>query len=96
LREDYGVAFIGRSLFRSSVELPANVPVGLLMARVYLFRDGELLSKFSTRVTLERKGLELFLFDFAHDYPLLYGSFAVLAAIGCGLAASALFGRPTT
>lgn len=92
-REDTGVAFIGRSLFRSSIELPANIPVGELGARVYLLRDGELLSQFRTRVGLERKGLELFLYDFAHEKSLLYGILAVALAVLSGFAASSIFRR---
>jgi uncharacterized protein (TIGR02186 family) len=88
LRDDYGVAFIGRSLFRSSVELPPNVPVGPLTARVYLFRQGELLSSFSTTVGLEREGIELLLYRFAMSFPLLYGLFAVAVAVAAGLLAS--------
>ena len=33
-RDEYGVIFIGRSLFRSSIDLPANVPVGQLGPRL--------------------------------------------------------------
>jgi uncharacterized protein (TIGR02186 family) len=87
------VAFIGRSLFRSSVELPPNVPVGPLTARVYLFREGELLSTFTTSVRLEREGVELLLYRFAMHYPLLYGIFAVVVAVGAGLLASTGFRR---
>jgi uncharacterized protein (TIGR02186 family) len=93
LRDDYGVAFIGRSLFRSSIELPPNVPVGPLTARVYLFREGELLSTFTTSVKLEREGIELVLYRFAMNYPLLYGIFAVVVAVGAGLLASTGFRR---
>ena len=53
-----GVTFTGRSLFRSTIALPANVPVGPLVARTYLFRDGQVLSAQINRVTLERAGLE--------------------------------------
>ncbi len=93
LREDYGVAFIGRSLFRTSIELPANIPVGRLQARVYLFHEGKMLSRYSTRVNLQRSGFELWIYDFAQDYAVLYGSLTVLLALGCGLAASAVFRR---
>lgn len=90
-KSDYGVAFIGRSLFRSTISLPANVPVGPLVAHIYLFKDGKLLSKHSNRVTLQREGLERYLHSFAFDFPLLYGIFAVLIAVASGLIASALF-----
>lgn len=93
LKQDYGVIFIGKSLFRSSIALPANVPVGPLTARVYLFREGDLLSAFSSRVRFEREGLELWLYRFAMRQPTLYGLFAVLVAVTAGLIASALFRR---
>lgn len=88
---DYGVAFIGRSLFRATIELPANVPVGPVKARVYLIRDGAVLSEATTTVTLSRQGFELLMYNFAHKQPLLYGLFCVALAVGAGLLASAVF-----
>ena len=93
IEDKYGVAFIGRSLFRASIDLPANVPVGPLEARVHLFREGRLLSTYRTRVNLRREGLERFLHTAAFSYPLLYGVFTVLLSVGAGLAASTVFRR---
>ncbi|MCB1521848.1 MAG: TIGR02186 family protein [Hyphomicrobiaceae bacterium] len=92
-KRDYGVVFIGRSLFRSTITLPANVPVGPLSARTFLFKDGKLLSSHTSKVSLQREGIERLLHSFAFDYPLLYGIFAVLTAVAAGLIASALFRR---
>jgi uncharacterized protein (TIGR02186 family) len=92
-QEEYGVAFIGRSLFRASVDLPANVTVGPFETRVFLFRDGELLSRYTARLNLEREGVEEVIHGFALQYPLLYGMAAVLLAVSCGLIASAVFRR---
>ena len=93
VQEQYGVVFIGRSLFRASIELPANVPVGPLVARVHLLREGRLLSTYTARVNLERQGLERLLHNFAFDYGLLYGMFTVGVAVAAALIASALFRR---
>ncbi|MGQ0672254.1 MAG: TIGR02186 family protein [Hyphomicrobium sp.] len=93
LKEDYDVAFIGRSLFRTTVELPANIAVGPVDAHVYLFRDGKLLSQYASRVNLERAGVELWLHGFANRYPLFYGLFTVAVAVSAGLLASAVFRR---
>jgi uncharacterized protein (TIGR02186 family) len=90
-----GVTFTGRSLFRATISLPANVPVGPLVARTYLFRDGEVLSAHIARVTLERTGIERLLHNFAFRSPLTYGVFAVVLAILSGLLASAFFRRQT-
>jgi uncharacterized protein (TIGR02186 family) len=92
-RDDYGVIFTGRSLFRSTISLPATVPVGPLSARVFLFQDGKLLSRYQARVVLEREGIERWLYAFAMDRPFLYGLVAVLLAVATGLVASALFRR---
>lgn len=88
LTADYGVIFIGRSLFRSTISLPPNVPVGPLTARVYLFKDGQLLGQYKSRVTLERAGIERFLYDSANRRPVLYGIATVLTAMAAGLAAA--------
>jgi uncharacterized protein (TIGR02186 family) len=93
VQEQYGVVFIGRSLFRASIELPANVPVGPLVARVHLLREGQLLSTYTARVNLERQGLERLLHNFAFEYAFLYGMFTVGVAVGAALLASALFKR---
>jgi uncharacterized protein (TIGR02186 family) len=94
VKDDYGVAFIGRSLFRASIELPANVTVGPFETRVYLFREEKLLSKYTVRLNLEREGLERHLHVFAFSYPTLYGLATVAIAVAAGLIASAAFRRP--
>jgi uncharacterized protein (TIGR02186 family) len=94
VKDEYGVAFIGRSLFRASIELPANVTVGPFETRVYLFREEKLLSKYSVRLNLEREGLERHLHAFAFGFPTLYGLATVVIAVAAGLVASAAFRRP--
>lgn len=94
VQEEYGVAFIGRSLFRSTIELPANVTVGPFDTRVYLFRDEKLLSQYTARLNLERQGLERHLHAFAFRFPFFYGLTTVLIAVGAGLLASVVFRRP--
>ena len=93
IKEDYAVIFIGKSLFRSSIALPANVPVGPMTARVYLLREGDLLSTFQSKVRLERSGIELWLYRAAIHHPLYYGIAAVLIAALSGWLASMPFRR---
>lgn len=93
LEDQYGVSFIGRSLFRASVDLPPNIPIGNLTARMHLFRDGELLDTFRSRVVLQREGLGNALHSFALEWSLLYGIGTVLTAIAMGLAATAMFSK---
>jgi uncharacterized protein (TIGR02186 family) len=93
LKADYGVTFIGRSLFRSTITLPPNVPVGPLVARVYLLRDGQMLSTYTSNVTLERAGVERFLHAAAYDSPFLYALASIAVAVAAGMAASLAFRR---
>lgn len=88
---DYNVAFIGQALFRASIALPANVPVGPLSTRVHLFRDGEHLSSYTTKLKLEREGVERWLHSLAFDHGLLYGIMTVIIAVASGLLASMMF-----
>ncbi|MEO1720316.1 MAG: TIGR02186 family protein [Pseudomonadota bacterium] len=88
-----GVVFVGRNLFRTTIDLPANVPIGPLEARVFLFRNGELVDTFRRDVSLARSGLERYLHSFAFDRPFLYGIFCVFVAVLAGLLASAIVQR---
>ena len=82
-----------RSLFRATIPLPANVPVGPLVARTYLFHNGQVVSAQIARVSLHRAGIERLVHNFAFVYPASYGIFAVLLAVSAGLLASAYFRR---
>lgn len=93
VKDDYGVVFIGRSLFRATVELPANVTVGPFDTNVYLFRDQRLLSQYTVRINLEREGLERFLFTSAYGSPFFYGLATVFLALFTGLSASILMSK---
>jgi len=88
---DTGVTFIGKSLFRATIDLPSNVPVGEYWADVFVFYKGKLVSNNSTSLNINKQGFERFVFTAAFDYPLLYGIAAVIAAILAGLLASAAF-----
>jgi uncharacterized protein (TIGR02186 family) len=92
----FSAGFTGKSLFRASILLPANVTVGPFVTSVYLFRDEKLLYKVSVRHTLGREGLEWYLHAFAFRLPLLYGLTTVAIAVGAGLLASAAFRKTTS
>lgn len=94
VQSDHGVIFRGKSLFRATIALPPNVPVGALTTRLFLFKDGKLLSQYKGEVVLEHAGLERFLYHAADTSPFLYGVVTVLMAALFGVAASLLFRRP--
>ncbi|MGD9866360.1 MAG: TIGR02186 family protein [Hyphomicrobiales bacterium] len=85
------VTFVGRSLFRATVDLPANVPVGEYATDVYLIRGGEVLSHSRSTLNIHKAGFERLIYTSAFKYPQFYGIAAVLVAVFAGLAASAIF-----
>lgn len=90
---DDGVTFIGRSLFRATVDLPANVPIGRYTADVYLFRNGDLLSKKQSTIEVTKVGFERAIYRLAFERPFLYGLLAVALAVLTGLAGWFVFRR---
>jgi uncharacterized protein (TIGR02186 family) len=91
--QDDGVSFIGRSLFRGSVDLPVNVPIGRYTADVYLFRDGMLVSKSQSTLQVNKVGFEKTIYLLAFRYPFIYGLLAVVVAVVVGLAGWVTFRR---
>lgn len=90
---DDAVGFIGRSLFRGSIDLPVNVPIGRYTTQVYLFRDGKLLSQSQSSLQVHKVGFERVVYMLAFRYPLAYGLLAVLMAVAAGLLAYSAFRR---
>ena len=86
-----GVQFLDQTLFRTTVDLPANVPDGTYSTKVYLLKDGKVLSVQSKPLYINKTGLERSIFEFAQDDPLAYGILAVLFAFLAGWLASLMF-----
>jgi len=79
-----GVQFLSQTLFRASVNLPPNVPVGTHKARAFLFRNGEFIKETSSNLAIVKAGFEQTVFRVAQEYSLLYGIFAVVLAMLTG------------
>ncbi|MEQ8266283.1 MAG: TIGR02186 family protein [Parvibaculum sp.] len=88
-----GVTFLGQTLFRATVDIPATVPVGLYTAKVYLLQEGRIIDTISSPLYIDKRGIERFIFRMAHSDPLLYGLIAVLIAALAGWLASAVMNR---
>jgi uncharacterized protein (TIGR02186 family) len=85
------VSFLGRSLFRTRLAFPANVPPGSYQVQVLQFRDGTVINAQASPLGISKIGIEAEIFDFAHHNAAAYGLSAILLAVGAGWAASALF-----
>lgn len=78
-------------LFRANVRLPANLTEGAYTTRMYLVRDGGVVSQFRTAIFVRKDGLERWIYQLAYDHPFLYGLLALAIALIAGWGASALF-----
>lgn len=89
--DPYGVDFVSSSLFRASIRLPANVPLGEHTIRAYLFRNGEFIMERDMPLRVVKTGLEQYIYSAAYDDALLYGIFAVAVAMLTGWLGSVIF-----
>lgn len=72
-------------LFRANLTFPSNMPVGNYKADIYLVRDGNIINYDDMVLPVDKRGVERFVYNFAHDYPPFYGIMAVLVALIVGL-----------
>ncbi len=79
------------TLFNTSVALPANLREGDYIVRIFLTRGGNVVDDYLTTIDVRKVGLERFLFNLAHDRPLIYGLLSLTIAIIAGWSASAVF-----
>lgn len=91
--EPVGVEFVSSSLFRATIRLPANVPVGQHKLRAFLFKNNEFVMERQLTLRVVKTGAEQFVFELAHEQSFLYGILAVLLAMFTGWAASVMFRR---
>lgn len=79
------------TLFDTSVMLPANLTEGDYTARIFLTRGGMVVDEYETQIFVQKVGLERFLYNLAHERPLVYGILSLAIAIAAGWTASAVF-----
>lgn len=79
------------TLFRTDVILPANLVEGEYKVRLFLLRDQKVVAHQERLVGVRKVGLERFVFNLAHEQPLVYGLVSLVLAALAGWAASAAF-----
>lgn len=80
-----------QTLFSTTVQLPANLTAGDYQTRVFLIRDGAVVSHYDTMIDVRKVGLERWLFTLSREKPLMYGLLSLAIAIAAGWGASAVF-----
>jgi uncharacterized protein (TIGR02186 family) len=88
-----GVEFISPNLFRATLSLSADVPVGNHLARAFLFRNGAFLRESSTSLQIVKAGFEQQVFRAAHERSFYYGMFSVALAMLIGWLGRVMFKR---
>lgn len=91
--EANAVTFLTPSLFRASIALPANVPIGAYEVDVKLFADGTLLARQTSAIEIVKVGFEQFVAEAARAQSALYGLATVAMALATGWLASVIFRR---
>ncbi len=79
-----GVQFLSQSLFRATLHLAPNVPVGTHRARAFLFKNGVFIKENSAQLAILKAGFEQRVFRAAQEHGFLYGMFAVVLAFFTG------------
>lgn len=80
-----------QTLFRTAIKMPANLTEGDYATRIYLTRNGTVVSQYETSIDVHKVGLERWLFVLSRQQPMLYGLMSLAIAIIAGWGASAAF-----
>ncbi|NSX56843.1 TIGR02186 family protein [Parasulfitobacter algicola] len=85
------VEIADQTLFQTNIALPANLVEGSYETRIFLTRNGKVISTYTTAIDVQKVGLERWIYNLAHERPLIYGFLSLFIAISAGWLASAAF-----
>ena len=90
--ENFGnVRLIDDTLFNTQIALPSNLTEGDYQARIFLTRDQKVVDEFVTTIAVRKVGMERWIYNLAHERPLVYGILSLVIAIFAGWSVSAIF-----
>ena len=87
------VTFLTPTLFRGSIEIPADAPIGTYDVDVKLFADGAMIARTNSAFEIVKVGFERFIAGSAADHGILYGFATAAMALMTGWFASIVFRR---
>jgi uncharacterized protein (TIGR02186 family) len=91
--EANAVTFLTPNLFRATIKIPAEAPLGSYEVDIKLFADGANLAQTSSALEIVKVGVEQYVASAARDHALLYGLVTMLMALATGWLASVIFRR---
>ena len=80
-------------LYRATITIPSQVPVGTYTAETFLIADGKVLAAATRDIEIDKSGFELFVARAAERHAFLYGLSAVILSLALGWAAAWAFRR---
>jgi uncharacterized protein (TIGR02186 family) len=91
--EPNGITFLTPALYRASIPLPAEVPVGTYDVDVKLFADGAMIARTNSALEVYKSGFEQLVTAAARDHGFIYGLLTVIMGLATGWLASVIFRR---
>jgi uncharacterized protein (TIGR02186 family) len=88
-----GVEVSQSVLYRATISIPSQVPVGTYTAETFLIDRGRVLAAATREIEIKKSGFERFVALAARRHAFLYGIVAVLLSLGLGYGAGLLFRR---
>lgn len=90
-RREGAVELSQQTLFRTAIDLPSNLAEGDYATRIFLTRNGNVVSDYETVIDVRKVGMERWLFELADEHAALYGIMSLAIAIAAGWGASTAF-----
>jgi uncharacterized protein (TIGR02186 family) len=88
-----GVEISEGVLYRATISIPSQVPVGTYTAETFLIGRGRVLAAATREIEIDKSGFERFVALAARRHAFIYGLISVILSLGLGYAAGVLFRR---
>jgi uncharacterized protein (TIGR02186 family) len=88
-----GVEISEGVLYRATISIPSQVPVGTYTAETFLIDRGRVLAAATREIEIDKSGFERFVALAARRHAFVYGLISVILSLGLGYGAGVLFRR---
>lgn len=89
----HGVEITDRVLYRATIAIPSQVPVGTYTAETFLIDNHKVVAAATRDIEISKSGFERYVALAARRHRFAYGIVAVLLSLALGWAAAAIFRR---
>ena len=87
------VTLTEETLFTTKLAMPVNVVEGEYTVKTMLVRDQHVISTSTSTITVQKTGIEKWLYTLAHEQAFIYGLLSLAVALLAGWGASEIFRR---